>query len=92
MAFIAGCQTMSRLSGAPLKRSTSSRLTSVCSCRTAWARVCRPSQTPPDGDWRFWLLMMGRGAGKTRTGAEYVRAEVNRLAGQIKAGRARWQL
>ena len=26
----------------------------------------RPSQRPPAGDWRTWLLLMGRGAGKTR--------------------------
>ena len=24
-----------------------------------------PHQTPPDGDWFFWLLEAGRGAGKT---------------------------
>jgi phage terminase large subunit-like protein len=29
---------------------------------------------PPDGDWVTWLLMGGRGAGKTRAGAEWVRA------------------
>ena len=35
-----------------------------------WAR---PSQLPPPGDWRIWLVMAGRGFGKTRTGAEWVR-------------------
>lgn len=30
----------------------------------------------PDGDWLVWLLLAGRGFGKTRTGAEWVRAEV----------------
>lgn len=33
----------------------------------------RPDQLPPDGDWSTWLVMGGRGAGKTRTGAEWVR-------------------
>ncbi len=33
-------------------------------------------QLPPDGDWRSWVIMGGRGAGKTRAGAEWVRAEV----------------
>ena len=33
-------------------------------------------QIPPLGDWRVWLLLAGRGFGKTRTGAEYVRAVV----------------
>jgi phage terminase large subunit-like protein len=30
-------------------------------------------QFPPDGDWTTWLLLGGRGAGKTRAGAEWVR-------------------
>ena len=29
---------------------------------------------PPDGDWLVWLILGGRGAGKTRAGAEWVRA------------------
>ncbi len=33
----------------------------------------RDAQAPPMGDWRTWLLMGGRGAGKTRAGAEWVR-------------------
>jgi len=33
-------------------------------------------QLPPEGDWRAWVIMGGRGAGKTRTGAEWVRAQV----------------
>ncbi len=35
-----------------------------------------PHQLPPDGVWRTWVIMGGRGAGKTRAGAEWVRAEV----------------
>ncbi len=31
-------------------------------------------QLPPPGDWRTWLVMAGRGFGKTRAGAEWVRA------------------
>ncbi|MEQ8294282.1 MAG: glycoside hydrolase TIM-barrel-like domain-containing protein [Roseovarius sp.] len=33
-------------------------------------------QMPPEGDWRAWVAMGGRGAGKTRAGAEWVRAQV----------------
>ncbi|MEM1128930.1 MAG: terminase family protein [Pseudomonadota bacterium] len=33
-------------------------------------------QLPPAGEWRTWVIMGGRGAGKTRAGAEWVRAEV----------------
>jgi phage terminase large subunit-like protein len=33
-------------------------------------------QLPPEGDWRTWVIMGGRGAGKTRAGAEWVRSLV----------------
>lgn len=39
----------------------------------AWPLWARRSQLPPPGDWRVWLLMAGRGFGKTRAGAEWVR-------------------
>ena len=35
-----------------------------------------PHQLPPEGNWRSWVIMGGRGAGKTRAGAEWVRAAV----------------
>jgi phage terminase large subunit-like protein len=35
-----------------------------------------PHQLPPPGDWRTWVCLGGRGAGKTRAGAEWVRARV----------------
>jgi hypothetical protein len=35
-----------------------------------------PHQLPPEGDWKTWVVLGGRGAGKTRAGAEWVRAEV----------------
>ncbi len=35
-----------------------------------------PHQMPPEGDWKTWVIMGGRGAGKTRAGAEWVRAQV----------------
>ncbi|MBK0397695.1 glycoside hydrolase TIM-barrel-like domain-containing protein [Limibaculum sp. M0105] len=33
-------------------------------------------QLAPEGGWRIWVIMGGRGAGKTRAGAEWVRAQV----------------
>jgi phage terminase large subunit-like protein len=33
-------------------------------------------QLPPEGEWRSWVILGGRGAGKTRAGAEWVRAQV----------------
>jgi phage terminase large subunit-like protein len=41
-----------------------------------WSFWARPAQLPPAGSWRVWLLLAGRGFGKTRTGAELVRARV----------------
>jgi len=41
-----------------------------------WTFWGRPNQQPPDGDWRTWVVLAGRGFGKTRTGAEWVRAQV----------------
>ena len=37
----------------------------------AWAHV---GQMPPEGEWRVWLMLAGRGFGKTRAGAEWVSA------------------
>jgi len=41
-----------------------------------WNLWARPNQLPPQGQWRVWLLLSGRGFGKTRTGAEWVRKRV----------------
>lgn len=41
--------------------------------RYDWLHWARPSQRPPQGDWRVWLILAGRGFGKTRTGAETLR-------------------
>ena len=50
----------------------------------AWPLHARDSQLPPSGDWDTWLILAGRGFGKTRTGAEWVRAQVeNSQAGRI---------
>lgn len=38
-----------------------------------WAWTARPEQMAPPGDWSTWLMMAGRGFGKTRAGAEWVR-------------------
>lgn len=38
-----------------------------------WNLNARPEQRLPEGMWRTWLIMAGRGYGKTRTGAETVR-------------------
>jgi len=38
-----------------------------------WPHWARKEQLPPPGDWRVWLICAGRGFGKTRAGAEWVR-------------------
>ncbi len=35
-----------------------------------------PHQLPPEGAWKSWVILGGRGAGKTRAGAEWVRSMV----------------
>lgn len=37
-----------------------------------WENIARPNQMIPEGDWYVWLIMAGRGFGKTRTAAESV--------------------
>ncbi|WP_430913073.1 DNA-packaging protein [Methylobacterium sp. sgz302541] len=41
-----------------------------------WLHLARPDQLPPcpSEDWSTWAVIGGRGSGKTRTGAEWVRA------------------
>lgn len=41
-----------------------------------WRFWARPEQLAPGGDWFTWLILAGRGFGKTRTGAEWVRQQV----------------
>src|SRR5580700_3086207 len=41
-----------------------------------WGWWGRPNQQAPKGDWRTWLLLAGRGFGKTRSGAECIRDQV----------------
>jgi len=36
---------------------------------TNWLKTARPKQLPKKGDWNIWLILAGRGWGKTRTGA-----------------------
>jgi len=41
-----------------------------------WHATARPSQLPPEGDWAIWLMLGGRGAGKSRALSEWVLAQV----------------
>lgn len=44
-----------------------------CRQKFQWIQQARPEQLPPPGPWRTWLILAGRGFGKTRTGAETIR-------------------
>ena len=44
--------------------------------RGAWRGVARPEQLSPAGHWTTWVFCGGRGAGKTRSGAEWVQERV----------------
>jgi predicted phage terminase large subunit-like protein len=51
---------------------------------TSWESLARPEQLPPEGDhWSTWMYVAGRGAGKTRAGAEWVQEQVRQGASRI---------
>jgi phage terminase large subunit-like protein len=47
-----------------------------------WELWSRGEQEWPAGDWRTWLILAGRGWGKTKTGAETVRRVIDRMPRQ----------
>jgi phage terminase large subunit-like protein len=47
-----------------------------------WDFWARPKQLPPPGAWFVWLVLAGRGFGKTRAGAEWIRLLVE--SGQVE--------
>ena len=64
----------------------------IARCRwleARWPIVGRDDQLPPEGDWTTWLMLGGRGAGKTRAGAEWVRGVALGLSGFEPAGARR---
>ncbi|MCR5225174.1 MAG: terminase family protein [Alphaproteobacteria bacterium] len=50
--------------------------------KVPWTKIARPNQLMPEGDWNIWLLLAGRGFGKTRAAAEAIRQLV--LSGKYK--------
>jgi phage terminase large subunit-like protein len=44
--------------------------------KSPWWFIGRPEQQEPEGDWFIWLILSGRGWGKTRTGAEWLARKV----------------
>lgn len=70
-AFLASLETQSR--NAFLESLSPREATLLAHDWRFWAR---DDQLPPEGDWSVWLVLGGRGSGKTRTGAEWILEEV----------------
>lgn len=49
--------------------------------RWDWDFHARPNQIPPEGDWNTWMVLAGRGFGKTRMGSEWVRGLAHKFPG-----------
>ena len=47
-----------------------------------WNFWGRPNQHAPEGDWFLWLILAGRGFGKTRAGAEWINAKAKTVPNQ----------
>jgi len=45
-----------------------------------------PHQQPPDGEWDVWLLLGGRGSGKTMAGTQYVLAHLREQGRKARVG------
>jgi len=69
------------------QKKLSSPQTKLKAARWRWRKEqARAEQLPPDGDWHTWLYLAGRGAGKTRTAAEWLAWEA------IKTPATRWAI
>lgn len=51
-----------------------------------WSLWARPDQIAPQSDWSTWLILAGRGWGKTRTGSEWTRSQA---CGSTPLGKSR---
>ncbi len=49
----------------------------------AWRFWARPAQIEPEGDWLIWLLMAGRGWGKSLTAAQWIKEQIENGAKSI---------
>lgn len=48
-----------------------------------WQFFARPKQVAPPGNWNIWLILAGRGWGKTQTGAQWVKEKIEAGARRI---------
>ena len=83
---LASCfQTLPRAERVARLKKLSAR--QIADTRYLWDWWARPNQKIPPGNWAVWLILAGRGYGKTRVGAETVRiwARSNRFVNLIGA-------
>lgn len=58
--------------------------------RGEWWYTGRPEQQTPEGSWFVWLLLSGRGFGKTRTAAEWLAEQVLTTPFDVQGFRTEW--
>lgn len=58
--------------------------------RDEWWWTARPEQKAPPGDWFIWLLLAGRGFGKTKTAAEWLAERALNFPVDTKGFRTEW--
>jgi phage terminase large subunit-like protein len=58
--------------------------------REEWWWTARPEQRSPAGSWFIWLLLAGRGFGKTRTCAEWLYEQIEKYPFDTSGYRTEW--
>ena len=61
-----------RVSPAAARRAVASLHATTTNAEQAWRAIAHAAQLPPPQPWSTWLFQGGRGAGKTRAGAEWL--------------------
>jgi len=57
------------------------RFAPVAAGPPGWRQIARPKQLPPETAWFIWLILAGRGWGKTLTGAQWVAEQARTYPG-----------
>ena len=73
------------VSFAAARRAVASLHTTTSSASAAWRAIAHAAQLPPQSAWSTWLFQGGRGAGKTRAGAEWLAARAEQTPGGVFA-------
>ena len=60
--------------------------------RNPWWYIGRPEQFEPEGDWTIWLILSGRGWGKTITGAEWLAEQVEKTPLAADGAPTQWAI